>query len=134
MDQSVLPLAPTKQETELNSIVPPHTTDAYWLSPYGMPGPGSTNTTYIIGHSWEGRPSPFNNISARSKPGDELSIITLEGPQNYRIDQITTEQKDTLKNSAIWTKVPGRLILITCYTEDLWGKNIIIQASPVATP
>jgi LPXTG-site transpeptidase (sortase) family protein len=119
---------------ELSSIVPPPTADAYWLSPYGMPGARSTNTTYIIGHSWEGRPSPFNNISARSKPGDQLTVTTSEGPLNYRIDEITTENKDTLKDSAIWTKVPGRLILITCYTADLWGKNIIIQASPVTDP
>lgn len=131
MDQAVLPLSPTELEKSLGSIVPPHTANAYWLTPYGIPGAGSTNTTYIVGHSWEGRASPFNNISALSKPGDQLTVTTAEGPLDYKIDQITTEYKDTLKDSAIWDKVPGRLVLITCFTEDLWGKNIIVQASPL---
>lgn len=131
MDQAVLPLSPTEQESSLGSIVPPHTADAYWLAPYGVPGAGSTNTTYIVGHSWEGRASPFNNISSQSKPGDQLTLTTAEGPLRYKIDQITTEYKDTLKDSAIWDKVPGRLILITCFAEDLWGKNIIVQAGPL---
>jgi hypothetical protein len=130
MDQAVLPLSPTDEEASLRSIVPPHTADAYWLTPYGVPGAGSTNTTYIVGHSWEGRPSPFNEISSRARPGDQLTVTTVQGPLVFVIDQITTEYKDTLKDSAIWDKVPGRLVLITCYTEDLWGKNIIILASP----
>lgn len=49
----------------------------------------------------------------------------------FTVDKITTEYKETLKDSAIWDRVPGRLILITCFTEDLWGTNIIIQASPL---
>lgn len=131
LDQAVLPLSPSEQEKRLSSIVPPPTLDAYWLTPYGVPGAGSTNTTYIIGHSWEGRPSPFNSISSQSKPGDRLTVTTVQGTLEYRVNEITTENKDTLKDSAIWAKVPGRLILITCYTEDLWGKNIIIQANPL---
>ena len=131
MDQAVLPLTPTEEERSLAAIVPPPTADAYWLTPYGVPGAGSTNTTYIAGHSREGRASPFNNISSLAKPGDRLTVTTAEGPLDYTVDRITTENKDTLKDSAIWDKVPGRLILITCCTEDLWGKNIIVQASPV---
>ncbi|MDQ0730708.1 hypothetical protein QFZ57_001502 [Arthrobacter sp. B1I2] len=133
MDQAVLPLSPTAQETSLGSIVPPPTTDAYWLTPYGMPGAGSTNTTYIVGHSWEGLATPFNEISTRAKTGDLLTVTTAQGPLVFTIDKITTEYKDTLKDSAIWDKVPGGLVLITCYTEDLWGTNIIIQASPIPT-
>lgn len=131
MDQAVLPLTPTEEERKLAAIVPPHTADAYWLAPYGIPGPGSTNTTYIVGHSWEGRASPFNNISSLAKPGDQLTVATAEGPLDYTVDRITTEYKDTLKDSAIWDKVPGRLVIITCFTEDLWGKNIVVQASPL---
>lgn len=133
MDQAVLPLSPTEQEVSLGAIVPPHTADAYWLTPYGVPGAASTNTTYIVGHSWEGRPSPFNEVSSRAQPGDQLTLVTADGPLVFSVDQITTEYKDTLKDSDIWIKAPGRLILITCFTQDLWGKNIIIQASPVST-
>lgn len=134
MNQAVLPLSPTEREASLGSIVPPHTADAYWLTPYGVPGAGSTNTTYIVGHSWEGRPSPFNEISSRAKPGDQLTVTTSQGLLVFTVDEITTEYKDTLKASAIWDKVPGRLVLITCFTEDLWGTNIIIQASPSSQP
>lgn len=131
MDQAVLPLSPTEQEASLGSIVPPPTPDAYWLAPYGTPGQGSTNTTYIVGHSWEGRPSPFNEISSRAQPGDRLTVSTAQGPLVFTVDAITTEYKDTLRDSAIWDRVPGRLVLITCFTQDLWGTNIIIQASPL---
>ncbi|WP_267276052.1 class F sortase [Arthrobacter sp. CDRTa11] len=133
MDQDVLALSPTEQELTLGSIVPPHTVEAYWLAPYGSPGAGSTNTTYIVGHSWEGRGSPFNNISARSQPGDQFTVTTEQGTLGFKVDAITTENKSTLEASPIWDIVPGRLILITCFTEDLWGKNIIIEASPLET-
>jgi hypothetical protein len=131
LDQGILPLTPTPQELELGSIVPPHTPDAYWLSPYGMPGEGSTNTTYVVGHSQEGGGSPFNNISAIAKAGDLLTVTTAVGQLEFRVDGVTTEYKATLRDSKIWDIVPGRLILITCYAADLWGKNIIVQASPL---
>ncbi len=131
LDQGILPLTPTPQELALNSIVPPHTPDAYWLSPYGMPGEGSTNTTYVVGHSQEGGSSPFNNISAHAKAGDLLTVTTAVGRLDFRVDEVTTEYKETLRDSKIWDIVPGRLILITCYAADLWGKNIIVQASPL---
>ena len=35
-----------------------------------------------------------------------------------------------MKNSDIWNIVPNRLVLISCYTEDLWGKNVIVTAVP----
>ncbi|MBT2584928.1 class F sortase [Arthrobacter sp. ISL-95] len=132
LDQGILPLTPTPQELALNSIVPPHTPDAYWLSPYGMPGEGSNNTTYVVGHSMEGGSSPFNNISAQARAGDLLTITTAEGQLEFRVDGVTTEYKETLRDSKIWDIVPGRLILITCYAADLWGKNIIVQASPLS--
>lgn len=130
MDQDVLPLAP--EENSAGSVVPPATPDAYWLTPYGSPGPGSTNTTYIVGHSWEDRGSAFNNLSAQAKPGDHLTLTTAQGTLSYTVNGITTEDKDTLKNSQIWAKVPGRLILVSCYTADFRGQNIIIEATPVA--
>ena len=131
MDQGVLPLSQTEEEKATGSIVPPATPEAYWLTPYGSPGPGSTNTTYVVGHSWEGRSSAFNNISTRAKLGDQLMLTTAKWSLNYEVTAITTENKETLRASGIWAKVPGRLILISCYTEDLWGTNIIIEASPL---
>lgn len=130
MDQDVLPLTPPAQGQ--SSIVPPMTVEAYWLTPYGSPG--STDTTYIIGHSWEGRDTAFNHLSTRANPGDRITLTTKAGPVTYTVKSVSTENKNTLKDSLIWNKVPNRLILISCYTADLWGTNIIITADQTATP
>jgi hypothetical protein len=125
MDQDVLPLTPQDQGPQA-TIVPPMTADAYWLTPYGSPG--STDTTYIIGHSWEGRDSAFNHLSSRAKPGNQLTVTTAAGPATYTVKTIATEDKDTLRDSPIWNRVPNRLILVSCYTADLRGTNIVITA------
>ncbi|HSN37139.1 MAG TPA: class F sortase [Arthrobacter sp.] len=125
MDQDVLPLTPQDLGPQA-TIVPPLTADAYWLTPYGSPG--STDTTYIIGHSWEGRDSAFNHLSSRAKPGNRLTVTTAAGPATYTVKTITTEDKNTLKDSRIWDRIPNRLILVSCYTADLRGTNIIVTA------
>jgi sortase (surface protein transpeptidase) len=114
------------------TIVPPTTMDGYWLTPFGTPGNGSNNTTYIIGHSWEGRDAPFNHLSSAAIIGDEFNVITGNGNIRYRVDSVTTYLKSTLKDSPIWDMVPNRVVLISCYTEDPWGKNVVVSASPVA--
>jgi hypothetical protein len=43
---------------------------------------------------------------------------------------VTTYVKSGLKDSAIWDMVPNRVVLISCYTEDPWGKNVVVSASP----
>ncbi|WP_231941101.1 class F sortase [Arthrobacter sp. U41] len=125
MNQGVVPLTPQNQGPQA-TIVPPMTADAYWLTPYGRPG--STDTTYIIGHSWEGRDSTFNHLSSQAKPGDRLTVTTAAGPGTYTVTTVSTENKDTLKNSPIWDRVPNRLILVSCYTADLRGTNIVVTA------
>ncbi|WP_434618282.1 class F sortase [Arthrobacter sp. A5] len=129
IDLSVLPLTPTDAETNGQELDPPLTENAYWLTSYGMPGTGSANTTYIVGHSWEGRDAPFNHLSAQAKVGDVFTVVMATGSLAYRVDSVSTHDKDTLKDSDIWNIVPNRLILVSCYTEDLWGKNVIISAS-----
>jgi len=131
LDVTIHPLAPTTDELEAQAIVPPITMDGYWVSSFGMPGAGSTNTTYILGHSWEGRDAPFNRLSAASAPGDVFEASTATGTMRYRVESVDTYVKASLKDSPIWTAVPNRLVLISCYTEDPWGKNVVVVASPV---
>jgi hypothetical protein len=131
IDVAVLPLQPTGAEIESQSIVPPFTDDGYWLTSYGMPGAGSNNTTYITGHSWEGREAPFDRFSTDTDVGDAVTVSTGAGTLHYVVDSITTHDKDTLKTSDIWNIVPNRLVIISCYTEDPWGKNVVVTASPV---
>ncbi|WP_144837305.1 class F sortase [Kocuria rosea] len=130
IDQPILPLAPTTSELATQSIVPPMTMDAYWLSTYGTPGAGSTNTTYITGHSWEGAEAPFDRLSTHLTTGDTIVVGTATGQIHYVVESITTHDKNTLKDSDIWQVSPQRLVLISCYTHDPWGKNVVITATP----
>ncbi|KIS27013.1 sortase [Arthrobacter sp. SPG23] len=131
MDVVVHPLDPAAADADSHSIVPPETMDGYWLTPFGTPGAGSANTSYVIGHSWEGLDAPFNHLSSAAAAGDELTVTTSAGTMTYRVDSVTTYTKSTLKDSPIWEVVPNRLVLISCYTGDLWGKNVTVVASPV---
>jgi Sortase domain len=130
LDVRVLPLTPTAGELSSQSLVPPLTLDAYWLTSYGVPGAGSTNTTYIVGHSWDGRDAPFNRLSDESLVGKAVTVTTAKGALKYVVDSVTTHDKNTLKDSDIWNVVPNRVVLISCYTEDPWGKNVVVTASP----
>jgi cytoskeletal protein RodZ len=132
MDVVVHPLQPDKEETQSQNIVPPETMDGYWLAPFGIPGAGSTNTTYVVGHSFQSIETPFNRLSTAAVPGDELTVQTATGEIAYKVDSVTTYLKSTLKDSPIWTVVPNRLVLISCYTGDLWEKNVVVVASPIA--
>lgn len=129
-DVTVLPLTPSEQELATELLVPPDTLDGYWLTPYGMPGEGSENTTYITGHSWEDRDAPFNRLSDPGLVGSEIELETGTGTLEYVVDSVVTHDKNTLKDSDIWRIVPDRLVIVSCYTEDLWGKNVVLTASP----
>lgn len=130
MDMTVLPLAPSEADLASQSLVPPLTIDAYWLTSYGTPGTGSGNTTYIVGHSWDGRDAPFNRLSDTTLVGREFTLTTETGSLTYVVDSVTTHEKNTLKDSDIWNIVPNRVVLISCYTEDPWGKNVVVTATP----
>ena len=134
MDVVVYPLLLDSGDAESRSIVPPETMDGYWLTPFGTPGVGSENTTYVVGHSWEDRDAPFNHLSSAAVPGDMLTVATETGVLTYTVDSVTTYTKSTLKDSPVWDAVPNRLVLISCYTEDPWGKNIVVVATPARGP
>ncbi|MFD5278219.1 class F sortase [Pseudarthrobacter sp. NPDC058362] len=125
-----VPVHPLKLDSRATTIEPPPTKDGYWLSPYGSPGKGSTNTTYVIGHSWDGVDAPFNHLSSQAAKGDRFAVDTASGTITYRVESITTYLKSSLKDSPVWDVVPNRLVLISCYTQDLWGKNVVVIASP----
>ncbi|MDT0194237.1 class F sortase [Arthrobacter sp. AB6] len=131
IDVPVYPLDPSSSDVAAQTIIPPATRDGYWLTPYGMPGSGSTNTTYVVGHSWQDLEAPFNRLSSRAAAGDRLTVATSSGELEYQVDSVTTYVKSGLKDSPIWEVAPNRLVLISCYTDDLWGTNVVVSASPV---
>lgn len=130
IDIVIHPLEPSGADQASQTIIPPPTMDGYWLTPYGTPGAGSINTTYVAGHSWQDREAPFNRLSTRAAVGDPLTVTTATGDVAYRVDSVTTYVKSGLKDSPIWEVVPNRLVLISCYTDDLWGTNVVVVASP----
>ncbi|WP_310161980.1 class F sortase [Arthrobacter sp. BE255] len=132
IDVVIHPLEPTGADQASQTIVPPPTMDGYWLTPFGVPGAGSVNTTYVAGHSWVDQDAPFNGLSTRAAPGDRLTVTTSTGVVAYRVDSVTTYAKSGLKDSPIWQVVPNRLVLISCYTDDFWGTNVVVVASPDA--
>ncbi|MGX5716905.1 class F sortase [Arthrobacter sp. MAHUQ-56] len=133
IDVQVHVLEPDEHALATRSLVPPKTRDGYWLAPFGAPGAGSTNTTYIVGHSWVGQDAPFNHLGTAAAPGDRLTLLTATGSVDYQVDRVTAHSKWTLRDSDIWKVVPNRLVLISCHTDDPWGTNIVVVASPVGT-
>jgi hypothetical protein len=129
-DVPVHPLELDAAAQASQTIVPPETKDGYWLASFGTPGQGSANTTYVIGHSWEGADAPFNHLSSAAAVGDRLDVETETGTIAYRVDSVTTYLKSSLKDSPIWDIVPNRVVMISCFTEDPWGKNVVVTASP----
>lgn len=133
MDVVVHALEPDAEAEASRNLVPPETMDGYWLSSFGSPGAGSSNTTYVIGHSWIGREAPFNKLSTATAPGDKLTVWTAAGNMDFQVDSVATYTKSTLRDSAVWAVVPNRLVLISCHTGDPQGKNVVITASPSLT-
>jgi sortase (surface protein transpeptidase) len=85
-----------------------------------------------VGHSWDGRDAPFNRLSDNSLVGKAVTVTTAKGALKYVVDSVTTHDKNTLKYSDIWNVVPNRMVLISCYTQDPWGKNVVVTASPAS--
>lgn len=123
-------LTPTQQELDARKLSPPNTKDTYWLTNYGKPGAGSTDTTYIISHRWIEEDTPFNRIGDRARAGDRLRIQTTHGDLEFEVASVKTYNKDVLVSSPVWDMHPGWLVLITCDLKDPWGKNTVVTARP----
>ncbi|WP_144627342.1 class F sortase [Arthrobacter woluwensis] len=129
-DVPVRALTPTQEELDAHELSPPNTKDAYWLTNYGKPGAGSTDTTYIVSHRWIEGDAPFNRIGDRARAGDRLRIQTTRGDLDFEVTSVKTYNKDALAGSPVWDIHPGWLVLITCDLKDPWGKNTVVTARP----
>lgn len=59
-----------------------------------------------------------------------VTLTTAEGEIDYVVDSVTTHNEDTLKDSDIWEIVPNRLVLVSCFIEDLWGRTSSSRPHP----
>jgi len=118
--------APIDGMTAKNGVVDPPTHDAaYWLSDYGAPSAKATNTVYLVGHSWSKGPAVFNSFtdaaSQQSKipVGTTIVVVAGSGPLTYVVDATATYAKSQLTTTKdVWSIVPGRLVLITCFLHE----------------
>lgn len=109
-----------------NGVIDPPTHDAaYWLSDYGAPSAKATNTVYLVGHSWSKGPAVFNSFtdaaSQQSKipVGTTIVVAAGSGPLTYVVDATATYAKSQLTTTKdVWSIVPGRLVLITCFLHE----------------
>lgn len=104
---------------------------AYWISRYGQPGQGSTDTVYIVGHSMEGGGWQLNKLSYGVNVGDTVQLQTANGTVKYVVDNVFVTPKPTLGESAIWAPNPGHLYLISSFEGNIWNDNIVVSAAPV---
>lgn len=131
-----LPVLPTTPRGGV--INPPTLREAYWIEPYGEPGPDADNTVYIAAHSWSGGDAAFNPLmdvaDRRSavQPGDDVEVSTPSGTTRYTVTSAERYAKGALPGaSEVWEAHPGRLVLITCFQHDdgrASTENLVITA------
>ncbi|GAA1322808.1 class F sortase [Leucobacter albus] len=120
---------------ELN---PPDAERAYWLSDYGLPGAGSDNTVYLIGHTSADGRAVFDPLvdreaqHSRVLPGDEIWLETATGTVVYETIAVERHERQRLADvDNVWTTAPGRLVLVTCFFEastDTVSDNLVVFA------
>ncbi|MGY1839222.1 class F sortase [Modestobacter sp. SYSU DS0985] len=119
LDVAVLPHTPRG-----GVIDPPSMVDGYWIEPYGEPGTQPDNTVYIAGHSWTKGAAAFNALmpgdhGAGISTGDVVTVRTPGGSVDYTVSHTERYDKDALPGATdVWTVMPGRLVLITCFVDD----------------
>ncbi len=131
-----------RELTPRRGVVDPPTFDtAYVIAPYGRPG--SDNTTYIAGHSWNRGRAVFNPLldvpsqQAVLAVGDTV-VVTQDGTSfTYAVSSSRRYPKGSLATAdEVWAKVPGRLVLITCFQRNDGAAsrdNLVVTADLVGT-
>ncbi|MBL3698289.1 class F sortase [Leucobacter luti] len=117
---------------------PPTADEAYWLSDYGMPGSGTDNTVFLIGHTSADARAVFDPLVDRARqdttlmPGDEILLATETGTVAYEVIGSERHEKTRLAElENVWESDPGRLVLITCLFQadrDLAPDNVVVFA------
>ncbi|WP_157502386.1 class F sortase [Leucobacter celer] len=123
---------------------PPTAGDAFWLSDYGLPGVGTDNTVYLVGHTSSTGDAVFDPLvdldrqQPRLQPGDEIVVRTEEGAVLYEV--LATERQDKTAITdleTVWRNEPGRLVIITCFfaaSRTEAPDNLIVYARQRSAP
>lgn len=120
-------------------IDPPTFDHAYVIAPYGRPG--SDNTTYIAGHSWNRGDAVFNPLldvptqEGTLEAGDIVELTQDGETFTYEVTSSVRYPKGSLADEdEVWRAVPGRLVLITCFQRNDGARsrdNLVVTAELV---
>ncbi|WP_349864955.1 sortase domain-bontaining protein [Leifsonia sp. WHRI 6310E] len=107
------------------TVDPPTAGSAYWLAEYGAATADTGNTVYIAGHTYRGGDAAFNGLldvphsGYTVHPGDRIVVTVPEGDIDYVVDDTALYEKtDVAQQAELWKRVPGRLVLVTCFQYD----------------
>ena len=135
--------SPVAEVSPVGGVIDPPSLDlAYVIEPYGRPG--SDNTTYIAGHSWNRGEAVFNPLldvptqEATLAVGERV-VLTQDGRTfTYEVTSSRRYPKGSLaEQEEVWQKVPGRLVLITCFQRNDGAAsrdNLVVVAELVDAP
>lgn len=119
-------------QPEGDVLDPPDMVNAYWVTERGTPGTASSDTVYVIGHTWRKGDAVFDALQ-HVQEGQEITL-TVDGQQlRYRVDDTVRYLKNEVYDTdEVWRIVPGRLILISCFLRDDGQRsteNFVVYAS-----
>jgi LPXTG-site transpeptidase (sortase) family protein len=118
-------------------VDPPHSTaaewkTAAWVQQSTFPTDGSSGTSYVYGHACHHHVCSFTNLKD-VRVGDEVTVTAMSGRLKYRVSRVGNSPKAaaTLPSWASDSKVPDRLVLVTCAFEqgDTSTENIVVVAN-----
>ncbi|WP_277225072.1 class F sortase, partial [Mycolicibacterium hassiacum] len=115
---------------ECPRLDPPTVEDAYWVGCRALPGTPTDGTVVVVGHSVAGSRGVFNDLT-RMVAGEQIWLTTDAGVLGYRVTRLTRYRKDEVRWAPeLLTRTPGRLLLVTCYTDErgLSDQNLIVEA------
>ena len=122
-----------------HDLFPPGFTQAFWLEDYGLPGAGSTNTVYLIGHTSSNESAVFDPLVNRAEQrstvlvGDEIVVTTENGDVVYEVTSTERHPRTALGSlEKVWQSEPGQLVLVTCLFDadhNVVSDNIVLFAT-----
>lgn len=121
----------TKANGDVN---PPTLQDAYLITNVGtMPGTDAANTAYMACHAWSKGNAPCNLVP-QVVAGQHVLVTTPNGTLDYvvQVTKLFSKNGEFKNSDEVRAKVPGRLVLVTCYElNGVSTQNFVVFAQLV---
>lgn len=133
------PVAQMEAPSQKSGVISPPTNPSnpdinfqpYWISTFGKPGNGATDTVYLVGHActadcWKSSWSVFNRLG-EAEVGDRISFQTETGTVTYEVTKKIINRKDVPEEKEdTWKKRPGEMRIIACYPGNFEDQNVTV--------